>query len=412
MLRCGLLGEKLGHSYSPQVHALLGDYEYRLYERRPEELENFVRRSGLDGFNVTIPYKKAVVPFLDELSAAAAQLGSVNTVVRRADGSLFGDNTDYYGFESLVRRSGIEVSGAKALVLGSGGASVTVCAVLHALGAGSVTVISRSGEDNYENIARHADADIVVNTTPVGMYPRNGETPLDLRVFEDLKAVFDIVYNPARTELMLQAERLNFDCFGGLYMLVAQAARSSMLFTGSSFEESRIEAVFRRIDADLKNIILIGMPGSGKTSVARLLGSMTGRPVHDADALIEETAGMSIPAIFEEGGEDLFRLKETEALAALGKLSGAVIATGGGCVTREENYQLLHQNGVIFCLDRALDALPTDGRPLSQANDLAEMYRRRAPLYTCFADRIIDNNGALKDSAREIMEVMYEDPGY
>lgn len=215
MLRCGLLGEKLKHSYSPMIHAQLADYAYRLYERAPEELDLFLRSAEWDGLNVTIPYKKTVVPYCDVLSPQARQLGSVNTLVHLPDGRLYGDNTDYFGFSCLVDSSGIRVAGRRAVVLGSGGASVTVCAVLHAMGAQSVAVISRRGEDNYQNLDRHADAQIIVNTTPLGMYPDNGKAAVDLRRFPKCEGVFDLIYNPAHTALLMQAEELGIPCRSG-----------------------------------------------------------------------------------------------------------------------------------------------------------------------------------------------------
>ena len=405
MLRCGLLGRKLGHSYSPAIHAQLGDYSYVLMEKEPEELQDFLTGNHFDGINVTIPYKKAVVPYCDALSPTARRLGSVNTLVRRADGTLYGDNTDYDGFAALVRRSGMDMTGCKALVLGSGGASVTVCAVLEAMGAQAV-VISRSGENNYENLHRHADAAIIVNTTPVGMYPRNGESPVDLTLFPQCRAVYDLIYNPARTALMLQAEELNIPAYGGLHMLVAQAKRAAELFTGTAIDDGVIDTIRASLERKMQNIVLIGMPGGGKTTVAALLGEALGREVCDSDALIEELAGMPIPEIFSTQGEAAFRALETEAIAQLSRRSGIILATGGGCVTREENYPLLHQNGVLFWLQRDIDRLPTVGRPLSQSGKLQAMYEQRAPLYAHFADHCIDNNGTLEDTVAQIKEVM------
>ena len=254
MLKCGLLGEKLGHSYSPQIHSMLADYEYKLFEKSPEELEDFLKSGEFDGLNVTIPYKKSVMPYCAELSPTAAQIGSVNTIVRRSDGSLYGDNTDAFGFENLILHNGIEVKGKKALVLGTGGASVTAQAVLKNLGASEVVVISRKGEDNYENIAKHADAEIIANTTPVGMYPNNGKAAVDLTQFPKLSGVLDVVYNPARTALLLQAEKLCIPCAGGLYMLVSQAKRSCELFTGKSIPDSEIDRIERVLSHQMQNM--------------------------------------------------------------------------------------------------------------------------------------------------------------
>lgn len=405
MLKCGLIGEKLGHSYSPAIHASLADYEYKLYELSREELPGFVKNGTWDGMNVTIPYKKTVLPMCDKLSDRARRIGSVNTLVRRPDGSIYGENTDAYGFEALVRHSGIAVAGKKALVLGNGGAAASICVVLQELGA-AVTVISRGGEDNYFNLYRHEDAGIIVNTTPLGMYPNNGAAAVDLRAFPKCSGVLDVIFNPARTALLLQAESLGIPCAGGLYMLVAQAKRSSELFCGAEYDEGVIDSINARLQSEMQNTVIIGMPGSGKSTVAAALGEELGRKVYEADEIIAQRAGMSIPDIFAKEGEEGFRRRETEVLSDLGKLSGAVISTGGGCVTRQENYPLLHQNGTIICLERDLDKLPKDGRPISQSSDLKELYQRRLPMYRAFADAMVDNNGSLEDTVRKISEVI------
>ena len=404
-MRCGLLGEKLAHSYSPAIHAQLGGYEYRLYEKAPDELDAFLRGGDWDALNVTIPYKKSVMPYCDKLSDTARRIGSVNTLVRRADGTLFGDNTDAFGFDSLLQRSGVEVRGKKALVLGSGGSSVTVCDVLRSREAEAV-VISRTGENNYENLDRHADARIIVNTTPVGMYPNNGASPVMLSQFPQCEGVLDLIYNPARTALLLQAQVRGIPCANGLYMLVAQAKRSAELFTGEAIDDAAIGRITRALAAQMQNVVLIGMPGCGKTTVAKLLAAKTGRPVFDADGELVKAAGRDIPAIFAADGEDGFRRLETQTLRELGKKSGAIVATGGGCVTRRENYDLLHQNGTVFWLTRETAKLPTDGRPLSQRGDLQKMYETRRPLYEAFADHVIANDGTAEDAVRQILEAM------
>ena len=404
-MKCGLLGRKLGHSYSPMLHALLGDYEYLLYEREPDEVEAFIRRGGWDAINVTIPYKKAVVPFLDELSEGARALGSVNTIVRRPDGTLFGDNTDVFGFTYMLRRSGVNPAGKKALVLGSGGASVTVQAVLRGLGA-QVVVISRTGADNYDNLSRHRDARLIVNATPVGMYPNNGISPIDLAAFPACEGALDLIYNPARTAFLLQAEALGIPHENGLSMLAAQAKRASELFTGKSLPDEDVERSIRAVEHTLQNIVLIGMPGCGKSTLARLLGERLNRPVVELDRLIEETAGLSIPEIFAAQGESGFRVLETQALREAGRRSGAILSTGGGCVTRPENYPLLHQNGRIVWLRRDVSLLPTAGRPLSQARSPEVIYRERRPLYERFADRTVDNDGPIEKTLEQILEVI------
>ncbi len=404
-MKCGLLGRRLGHSYSPMLHALLGDYEYLLYEREPDAVEDFIRRGGWDAINVTIPYKKTVVPFLDQLSEGARALGSVNTIVRRADGTLFGDNTDVFGFTYMLRRSGVNPAGKKALVLGSGGASVTVQSVLRGLGA-QVVVISRTGADNYGNLSRHRDARLIVNATPVGMYPNNGVSPVDLAAFPACEGALDLIYNPARTAFLLQAEALGIPHENGLSMLAAQAKRASELFTGKSLPDEQVERSICAVERSLQNIALIGMPGCGKSTLARLLGERLSRPVIELDRLIEETAGLSIPEIFAAQGEDGFRALETQALREAGKRSGAILSTGGGCVTRPENYPLLRQNSRVVWLRRDVSLLPTAGRPLSQARSPEAIYRERRPLYERFADGIVDNDGPVEKTLEQILEVI------
>ncbi len=408
-MKCGLLGRKLGHSYSPQIHSHLGDYSYALFEKEPEELEDFLRCGDFTGINVTIPYKKDVIPYLDELSPTARKMGSVNTVVRRADGTLFGHNTDYFGFTSLVKHSGIPVEGKKVLVLGSGGTSNMAVTALKGLGAQPI-VISRSGENNYGNLHLHADASVIVNATPVGMYPNTGVSPIDLKQFSHLEGVLDVVYNPARTQLLLDAEALGIPCENGLWMLVAQAKEASEYFTGTSLPDSCIEKIHRILSHQMKNIILIGMPGCGKTTIGALLAQKLGRTVVDADEKIVELAGKSIPEIFAQDGEEVFRAAETAALAELGKQSARVLSTGGGCVTRQQNYPLLHQNGYLVWLERDLTLLPTDGRPLSQSTALTDMYKVRKPMYESFADIRVENSGAPEDTVREILERLEELP--
>ena len=278
--------------------------------------------------------------------------------------------------------------------------------VLKSLGAQDVTVISRRGENNYDNLYLHSDAELIVNTTPVGMFPKNGEQAADLRLFPKLKAVLDVVYNPDRTALLLQAEELGIKNCNGLYMLVAQAKRSSELFTGEEIPDEKIGEITEALRKEALNTVLIGMPGCGKSSIAKLLSKKLSRSVIEADALIEEKAGMSIPEIFADRGEEGFRKLETEVLAEQGKLSGKIISTGGGCVTRQENYPLLHQNGTIVWIKRNLSLLPKDGRPLSLKNDLGEMYEKRKPCYERFADIVINNDGEPEAAAQRILEAL------
>lgn len=408
-MQCGLLGRKLGHSYSPQIHNLLGDYSYVLFEKEPEELENFLKNGDFSGLNVTIPYKKEVIPYLSELSPTAQKMGCANTVLRRSDGTLYGHNTDYFGFTSLVRHAGLSVAGKKVLVLGSGGASNTAVAALKDLEASPV-VISRSGENNYGNLHLHRDAAAIVNATPVGMYPNTGVSPIDLALFSHLEGVLDVIYNPARTQLLLDAEKLGIPRENGLWMLVAQAKEAAEVFTGGKISDEVIEKIYRRLSHQMKNIVLIGMPGCGKSTIGTLLAEKLGRTLADADEKIISLAGKSIPDIFAQDGEPTFRDWETKALTELGKQSGLVIATGGGCVTQKRNYPLLHQNGYLVWLERDCSVLPTDGRPLSQANDLGKMYAARKPLYEVFADIRVENTSTPEETAQKILDALEELP--
>ena len=402
-MRCGLLGKKLGHSYSPQIHSYLGNYSYHLFEKAPDELAEFLRSGDFSGLNVTIPYKKDVLPYCNALSDRAEALGAVNTIVRREDGSLIGHNTDFFGFHSMLLRSGIQVSGKKVLVLGSGGASATVVAVLRQMKA-NIIIISRSGENNYQNLHLHADASVIVNTTPVGMYPNVGISPLNLDLFPNLEGVLDVVYNPARTQLLMDAEKRGIPTQNGLWMLVAQAKESAEWFTGQQISDECIANIHGILRRQMENIVLIGMPGCGKSTLGKLLSQRTGKQFVDADAEIVRKVGLPIPQIFATVGEEGFRKLETEVLSELGKESGLIIATGGGCVTRPNNYNLLHQNGHIIWIQRQISNLPTDGRPLSQQNNLETMFAVRKPLYEQFADFSVINDGSLEETITAILQ--------
>lgn len=406
-MKCGLLGRKLSHSYSPQIHGLLGNYSYTLFEKEPDDIEAFLKYGDFTGINVTIPYKKDVIPYLDKLSPIAKKMGAVNTIVRSPDGTLFGHNTDYFGFSSMVQKSGLNVCGKKVLVLGSGGASNTAVAGLKELGA-KVVIVSRSGENNYKNLRFHADASVIVNATPVGMYPNNGNSPVDLDLFPQLEGALDLIYNPARTKLLLDAQKRHLITENGLWMLVAQAKEAAEYFTDSQIPDEHISKIHHILFRQMQNLILVGMPGCGKSTIGQLLAQHTGRQFVDADAEIIRLAGKPIPDIFAEDGEEVFRQWETKALEELGKQSGLVIATGGGCVTRIRNYPLLHQNGVIVWLKRDLDLLPTDGRPLSRKERMLDMYAVRSPLYEAFADITAENSGTTEETASAILANLEE----
>ena len=393
MKRTGLIGRRLTHSFSPQIHGMIAsaageDYEYGLYPLEPEELEGFSARNALDGFNVTIPYKTDVIPFCRRLSGRAAAVGSVNTVLRLPDGGFLGDNTDYFGFERMLGDASA-FAGKKALILGSGGASKTVRAVLSAHGIDFV-VISRSGEDNYGNLSRHADAQLIVNTTPVGMYPNNGVSPVELSLFPECRLVLDLIYNPAATALLLQARELGIACKNGLEMLVAQGVAAAGLFLGRELPDDMIGRVTSAVSGMMRSITLIGMPGSGKSTVGAALAELTGRRFADTDAMIAERAGMSIPEIFSRFGEARFRELETEALREISKESGYVVATGGGVVTQPRNLPLIRQNSICVFLRRPLGQLSSDGRPVSQSVGVERLYRERLPLYQQWSDAAVD----------------------
>lgn len=386
----GLLGRKLGHSLSPQIHSHLCDYEYKLYPTEPEKLDEFFADTRLKGFNVTIPYKVEAFNRCAELSETAKKAGSVNTVIRRPDGTLYGDNTDYFGFLYMANKIGCSFKDKKVLILGSGGASLTAQLVSADEGAKEIIVVSRNGENNYDNINLHYDADIIINTTPVGMYPNNGERLIDLSEFTKCKKVLDLIYNPARTVFLLDAKKLGIDCVNGLPMLVAQALRAAEVFTGKSIPLTEIDRIHDIILGNQKNIVLVGMPGCGKSTLARLISEKTGRKCVDTDSLVE-LCGETIPQIFEKYGETEFRNRETQAIKSVAKEQGRIIATGGGAILREENRTALRENSTVIFLNAPVERLATNGRPLSKdLETLKKMYEQRLPLYLETADLTVD----------------------
>ena len=402
--KCGLLGEHLSHSFSPMIHNMLADYEYKLYEVAPENLEDFVKNGSLDAFNVTIPYKKAVIPFIDEISPEAKSIGAINVIVRK-NGKLYGYNTDYFGFAYMLDSAKISVKGKKALLLGNGGAAATVRAVLNDRGVGEIAVVN-SKNNTPENLALNSDAKIIINSTPVGMYPNNRKSPIDLSMFPSCEAVLDIVYNPARTELMLQAEERGITTVGGLSMLVAQAARGFELFTDDTYENGIIEKIIDRISRDTQNIILIGMPSCGKSTIGNLLAEAINRPFFDADNEFTKMHGITPAEAINTLGEPKFRDMESITLAELSKLSGVIIATGGGAVTRADNYPSLHQNGVIVYVMRDINALSTEGRPLSKKGSLNDLFEKRKAFYERFADITVENNTSANQCTSTILKAI------
>lgn len=389
-MKYGLIGGNLGHSYSPFIHSLLGSSPYKLKSLRPEELGPFMKAGDFAGLNVTIPYKKAVIPYLDHIAPEAKAIGAVNTIVRREDG-LWGYNTDCFGFLYAAEHAGISLKGKKVLVLGSGGASAGVQAASAGAGAASVLVVSRTGALNYGNVYEESGAEVIVNATPVGMYPQNRGKLLELSRFGSCCGVIDLVYNPLYTPLLLDARELGIPFSNGLSMLVAQAKYASDLFQGIQRPDSIIEGILDKTLKKVQNIVLIGMPGCGKSTIGKKLAAEQGKKFVDTDVLVEQKAGKSIPDIFKEEGEAAFRALETEVIETVGKENGQVIATGGGSVLNLENVRNLKQNGTVVFIKRDLDKLATGGRPLSMGGDLAEMYKKRLPLYQAAADTVMEN---------------------
>ncbi|MCL2372403.1 MAG: AAA family ATPase [Defluviitaleaceae bacterium] len=404
-LRCGLLGRKLGHSYSPMIHEAFGlGYSYELFEKEPRDIANFLENGSWHGLNVTIPYKVDAMKFCTKLSPAASTIGSINTMLRQPDGEVFGENTDCIGFEKMVAESGVDPARKKVLILGDGGSSRAVVYVMRKLGAGKIIKVGLRRKNNYGNISRHFDAQIIVNATPVGMYPGNGETLVNVTDFPRLECVLDLIYNPAKTKLMLDAQKIGVAAVGGLIMLVGQAAAGAAVFSGGKqISAAKEENVLNLLRRKAENIVLIGMPGSGKTTIGQQLAEKLGRSFVDTDAEIEKVAGETILQIFQREGELGFRRHEAEVIRLTGRESGLVISTGGGCVTVPENYNSLTQNSMIIFIQRDVAKLSRDGRPLSMGADMNAMYKQRLPMYERFADITVDNNHAPGDAVAGII---------
>lgn len=401
--KAGLLGKTLPHSFSPKLHSYLADYSYELFEVNENELENFIKSKRFNALNVTIPYKKAVLPYLDEISDTAEKIGCVNTIVRKGD-KLYGYNTDYYGFMATVKSANIDIKGKKALILGTGGASLTVRAVLESCGALQIINISRSGENNYENLHMHYDAQIIVNATPVGMYPNCDASPIDLAHFKNCEAVFDLIYNPLKTKLCRQADKCGIFSCNGLKMLCFQAKKACEIFCETTVCDGAAEDICAVLEYENKNIVLIGMPSCGKSTLGEILGRKLGRCFVDTDRLIEDKAKMSIPQIFEKFGEEYFRKLETQVLYECALKSGLVISTGGGVVTQNCNLDILRQNSICIFIKRDLNKLCDNGRPLSKSRGIETLYNERLPLYKEFAEWEIDNNGDIENCTNKIIE--------
>ena len=405
----GCIGEKLTHSFSREIHLSFADYDYELCEIPREELSDFLSRKEFRAINVTIPYKELVMPSLYYIDDFAREIGSVNTIVNR-DGRLYGYNTDFYGMRALLSHAKVSLADKKVIILGTGGTSKTAKAVAKAALAKEIVIVSRTAKDgiiDYDELyEKHTDADVIINTTPVGMYPNTLGAPISLDKFNKLSGVIDAIYNPLRTTLISEAIRMGIPAEGGLYMLVAQAVRASEIFTDKTYPEDTTEKVFQKILSEKENIVLVGMPASGKSTVGKILERLTNHTLVDTDDMIVDSAKMEITEIFGKFGETHFRDLESEAVFEAAKHSSTVIATGGGAILREKNVIELKKNGRLFFLDRPKELLiPTDSRPLSSDRDAMEKrYAERYPIYLRVCDERIDASGTPEEVARLILE--------
>ena len=395
----GLIGRKLGHSDSAIIHDQFGLKNYRLFEIEPDEIEGFLNTPGLKGLNVTIPYKRDVIPFMDEMTDEAKAVGSVNTIVFK-DGKKIGHNTDVYGLYYMAKRAGIDFDNKKVVIFGSGGASRAVIYAARTMGAREIVVVSRTGENNYENLHLHKDADILVNATPVGMYPNPEGSVVDPAYFEKAVGCMDLVYNPRLTDFLKLSKNAGKIAAGGLSMLVAQAKQAEEWFLDTEIDDGEIDRVLSQVARARTSIALVGMPGAGKTSVGRALSEISGLPIYDADAEIEKEAGMTIPEIMEKEGVPAFREREAQVIKRLSLLRGAIIALGGGAVLREDNRANLKRNCRVYQIARDVNLLPGDGRPLSK--NLSELEKERAPYYALARDEIVPNDGSIMDAAERV----------
>lgn len=410
----GLIGKKLGHSYSKEIHDKIGKYDYQLKEISPEDLSDFMTKKEFKGINVTIPYKQDVIPFLSFIDESAKKIGAVNTVVNK-NGKLFGYNTDFFGLKMLIQNSKIELSNKKVLILGTGGTSKTTKAVAESLNAKEIFIVSRSSNDNtitYEQaILFHNDAEIIINTTPCGMFPNIDSVALDLNNFTKLEGVIDVVYNPLRTKLVLQAQEKGIKAIGGLYMLVQQAISASEYFFDSKVPKSSANNIFNNIISEKQNIVLVGMPGSGKTTVGSILAKQLNRPFFDTDVEIKNKFGKTPSQFIQEQGEESFRQLESEICKDLSTKNGVIIATGGGAILRKENVLHLKQNGTLFFINRKIENIkPTNDRPLSNTqNKLLEVYNTRLPIYKSISDFEIISDENIQHTTDKIYNLFFGD---
>lgn len=408
MMKYGLIGEKLGHSFSKEIHEMIGYYSYELCEIAKPDIDNFMKAKDFKAINVTIPYKEIVIPYLDEISPQALSIGAVNTIVN-IDGKLYGYNTDYLGMLALIKRNNIEINNKNILILGTGGTSKTATAVLTDLGAKAIykaSINNEPGTITYEEVNRLADSiDVIINTTPVGMYPKNEGIIIDLKQFKKVIGVIDVVYNPIRTNLVLQAKEANIPSEGGLYMLVGQAVYAAGIFLNKDIDLTIIDSIYSKIEKNKENIVLIGMPSSGKTTIGKLLSEKLNKQLIDTDDLIVNKIGMSIAEFMKTHTEKEFRDIESLCIKEAAKMSSVIISTGGGAILREENVNALKQNGKLYFLKRDLELLtPTSSRPFSSdLESLKKRYEERLPIYEGVCDEVVDNNKTLEYTLKQIV---------
>ena len=406
-MRYGLIGEHLGHSFSREIHERIADYKYEIHEIAPDALGDFLSNPTFEGINITIPYKEKAIPYLYFVSDNARKIGAVNTV-RNENGKLYGYNTDYMGMRALILRNKIDLKDKKALILGCGGTSKTGYAVLSDLGVRQIVRVGREGEGAdvlYKDVLNeHSDAEFILNTTPVGMYPKNEGKIIDVNDFPKLEGLIDVVYNPLRTNIVLDARKKGIKAESGLYMLVSQAIYASEIFTGNKISEELCTATFNEILSQKENIVLVGMPSCGKTTVGHYLASQTGRELIDTDDEIVKRIGMEISEYFALYGEEKFREVESEVVKEACAKNGAIIATGGGAILRDENVRYMKQNGRVYFLNRALDLLtPTSDRPTaSDYEALRKRYNERYSKYISCADAVVPANGTVVQVAEII----------
>ena len=409
-MRYGLIGEKLGHSFSKDIHERIADYTFDLIPLSKEEFKTFMEKKEFTALNVTIPYKKDVIPYLDEMDEHAKAIGAVNTIVNR-DGKLKGYNTDFTGFLYMVKKHNVHMEGKKVLIIGNGGASAAVQAVVQHESAGSmviVDVVPGNGAISYDEMfSSHLDAEIIINTSPIGMYPRIGNAPIDISMFHKCEAVLDVIYNPILTRLCFEAQEMDIKRVNGLEMLIAQAKQSVEFFLDKSIDNQIIDDIYQDMLRERCNIVLIGMPSAGKTTIGKMLENRMQKEFIDLDDIIIEKAGKSIPEIFEESGEAGFRAIETEAAIEVSKLNNKIIATGGGTIKHKVNMDYLRQNGITIFIDRDVDKLISSdpNRPLSKSTDaLEKMHAERLPLYQKYAAYVAVNNSDIESTVTEIEE--------